>query len=68
MGLQGYVGNSQDVTRIRRQQKQREEQRKKFEELKNQSKAKVEAAGLRRFGAGSSEVRLESQKESWSRM
>ncbi|GMH33809.1 hypothetical protein BSKO_01643 [Bryopsis sp. KO-2023] len=60
MGLQGYVGNSQDVTRIRRQQKQREEQRKKFEELKNQSKAKVEAAGLRRFGAGSSEQALET--------
>ncbi|CAD7698806.1 unnamed protein product, partial [Ostreobium quekettii] len=56
MGLQGYVGNSQDVTRIRRQQKQREEQKKKFEELRNQSKAKLENAGLRRFGAGSSEV------------
>jgi hypothetical protein len=57
MGLEGYVGNSADVQRIRRQEKQREQQKKQFEELKAASDAKVDQAGLRQFGAGASEVR-----------
>lgn len=56
MGLQGYVGSSEDKRRIARQEKQREEERKKFEDRKKQSDANVNAAGLRQFGAGSTEV------------
>lgn len=56
MGLQGYVGSSQDQTRIRRQEKEREEQRRKIEELKRETEAKVTSAGLRRFGTGTAEV------------
>lgn len=58
MGLQGYVGSAQDITRIRRQQKKREEQLRKLEEIKKETEAKVESAGLRRFGAGTSDVLL----------
>lgn len=53
---QGYVGTSQDVNRIRRQEKQREEQKKAFEELQKQKRDKVETAGLRQFGASKTEV------------
>lgn len=56
MGLQGYVGNAHDVARIRKQEKQREEERKRFEELKKQSDANVDKAGLRQFGTAQSEV------------
>ena len=35
MGRQGYVGNSADVQRIRRKEKEREEERRKFEEAKS---------------------------------
>ncbi|KAK9807062.1 hypothetical protein WJX72_012353 [[Myrmecia] bisecta] len=56
MGLQGYVGSSEDARRIRRQEKEREEQKKKFNERIKASDANVDAAGLRQFGAGVSEV------------
>eukprot|EP00210_Caulerpa_lentillifera_P000967 g933.t2 len=56
MGLQGYVGSSQDETRIRRQEKEREEQIQRIAELKKETEAKVISAGLRRFGTGHSEV------------
>lgn len=56
MGLQGYVGNAEDVRRIRRQEKQRESEKKKFEDLRKASAANIDAAGLRQFGAGASEV------------
>ncbi len=52
----GYVGTSEDVARIRRQEKQREEQKKKFEALAKESKARADGAGLRQFGASSEEV------------
>ncbi len=57
MGLDGYVGTAEDSRRIMRQEKQREEQRKKYEALKKQSDANVDAAGLRQFGAAKTEVR-----------
>ncbi len=56
MGLQGYVGNAEDVRRIRRQEKQRESEKKKFEDMRKASAANIDAAGLRQFGAGASEV------------
>jgi protein FAM50 len=56
MGLQGYVGSAEDQRRIRRQEKEREERRKEFEQKKQQSDANVDAAGFRKFGAGTSEA------------
>ncbi len=56
MGLQGYVGSGEDQRRIRRQEKEREEKKKLYEKAKEQSDANVEGAGLRQFGAGTSEV------------
>ena len=47
-------GSSKDKKRIEQQLKEREEQHKKFEEAK---KAAAAGAGLRQFGAASSEVR-----------
>jgi protein FAM50 len=54
MFANGYVGTSEDAQRLRKLDKQREEQRKKFEEL--QEKKKREAAGLRQFGASKAEA------------
>lgn len=51
-GMGGYVGSSEDQRRILRQQKEREEQRRQFEEAIN----KNDARSLRQFGAGTSEV------------
>lgn len=53
MFANGYVGTSEDALKLRKLGKQREQQRKKFEEL--QEKKKREAAGLRQFGASKSE-------------
>lgn len=53
----GYVGNSADVARIRRVEKQREEAKKKYEEQAKAQREKAEAAALRQFGASTSEVR-----------
>ncbi len=49
-----FAGSSKDKKRIEQQLKEREEQHKKFEEAK---KAAAAGAGLRQFGAASSEVR-----------
>ena len=46
-----YVGNSADKARILKQEKEREEQRRTYEDARNKT-----AAGLRQFGAGTSEV------------
>ena len=46
------------MARIRRQEKQREEERKKFDLAKQRSDANVDAAGLKTFGAGKLEVHL----------
>jgi protein FAM50 len=54
MFANGYVGTTEDSQRIRKLDKQREQQRKKFEEL--QDKKKREAAGLRQFGSSRSEA------------
>jgi protein FAM50 len=54
MFANGYVGTTEDSQRIRKLDKQREAQRKKFEEL--QDKKKREAAGLRQFGSSRSEA------------
>lgn len=56
MGLQGHVGSAHDTHRIRIQEKQREEERKRFEGLKKQSEENVRKAGLREFGKATSEV------------
>lgn len=52
----GYVGTGEDVQRIRRMEKQREEQRKKFEAMHKQTKDQADAAGLRQFGASTEEA------------
>ena len=52
----GYVGTAEDAARIRRQEKQREEQRKKFEALAKESKDRADGAGLRQFGTSTEEV------------
>ncbi len=57
MGLQGYVGSGEDQRRISRYEKQREEKKRNFEKQKQQSDANVDNAGLRVFGAGTSEAR-----------
>lgn len=57
MGLQGYVGSGEDQRRISRYEKDREEKKRKFEAQKQQSDANIDAAGLRVFGAGTSEAR-----------
>lgn len=56
MGLQGYVGSGEDVRRIRRQEQQLEEERKKREAEKQQCEANVSSAGFRQFGKGAAEV------------
>ena len=56
MGLQGYVGSGEDVRRIRRQEQQLEDERKKREAEKQQREANVSAAGFRQFGKGAAEV------------
>ena len=58
MGLQGYVGSAEDQRRIRRQEKDREERKKQFEDKKKQSDANVDGAGLRQFGTGTAEVSI----------
>jgi protein FAM50 len=54
MFANGYVGTTEDAQRVRKLDKQREQQRKKFEEL--QEKKKREAAGLRQFGSSKAET------------
>lgn len=53
-GMGGYVGSSEDQRRILRQEKEREAQRRQFEDEKK--KLENANAGLRQFGAGTSEV------------
>ena len=61
MGRQGYVGTGEDVQRIARQQKEREEERKKFDEARSRAeKAGTSSSGtglnFKQFGAGSTEA------------
>jgi Tfp pilus assembly protein PilE len=53
---QGWVRSNADLQKIRRQEKKREEQKKDFEDQQQQGKDKVAGAGLRQFGASTSEV------------
>lgn len=55
---QGWVVSNADLQKIRRQEKRREEQKKNFEEQQKQGQDKVKSAGLRQFGASTSEVNL----------
>ncbi|KAG2434673.1 hypothetical protein HXX76_007566 [Chlamydomonas incerta] len=52
----GYVGTGEDVQRIRRMEKQREEQKKKYEQMHKQTKDQADAAGLKQFGASTEEA------------
>ncbi|CAK0782364.1 hypothetical protein CVIRNUC_005652 [Coccomyxa viridis] len=63
MGLQGYVGSAEDQRRIRRQEKDREERKKQFEDKKKQSDANVDGAGLRQFGTGTAELDEQTFKD-----
>ena len=54
----GYVGSFEDKRRIARQTKEREEERKKLEELRKKAEQGANA-GLRKFGTGTSEVQLD---------
>lgn len=56
MFANGYVGTTQDSIRIRRQEKQREEQRKKYADLTKEKQSQVQSAGLREFGVSSAEA------------
>mmetsp|Transcript_4399 Transcript_4399/g.12345 ORF Transcript_4399/g.12345 Transcript_4399/m.12345 type:complete len:327 (+) Transcript_4399:152-1132(+) len=51
-----YIGNAADTKRIRQLTEKREEERKRVEELIKSSESAVAGAGLRKFGAGTSEV------------
>lgn len=53
-GMGGYVGSSEDQRRIRRQQKEREEQRRQFTEA--QAKLEASAPALRRFDTSNAEA------------
>ncbi len=61
----GYVGTGEDVQRIRRMEKQREEQRKKFEAMHKQTKDQADAAGLKQFGASTEEVSCSVVPRQW---
>lgn len=56
MGLQGHVGSAHDTQRIRQQEKQREEERKRFEQLKKEKEEHANKT-VRQFGKATSEVR-----------
>ena len=58
----GYVGTAQDAMKIRRLEKQREEEHQKIEELK--SKNADGQPGLLQFGSSTSEVKS-SPHPSW---
>ncbi|QDZ17841.1 XAP5 circadian clock regulator [Chloropicon primus] len=57
MGLQGYVGTGTDVQRIRRQEKEREEERRKYEEARTRvEEGSVKANAFKEFGKATSET------------
>ena len=51
-----YIGSAEDARRIRKQEEEREKQRKEFEQRKQQGESNVDGAGLRKFGAGTTDV------------
>ena len=62
-----YIGSAEDSRRIRKQEEEREKQRKEFEERKRQGESNIDNAGLRQFGAGSTEVSLLADLRSFCR-
>eukprot|EP00197_Chlamydomonas_leiostraca_P012081 CAMPEP_0202862594 /NCGR_PEP_ID=MMETSP1391-20130828/3578_1 /ASSEMBLY_ACC=CAM_ASM_000867 /TAXON_ID=1034604 /ORGANISM="Chlamydomonas leiostraca, Strain SAG 11-49" /LENGTH=386 /DNA_ID=CAMNT_0049542143 /DNA_START=60 /DNA_END=1220 /DNA_ORIENTATION=- len=56
MFADGYVGSAEDSARIRRQQKEREKERKKFEELAKAKHDEAAQAGLKQFASTTSEA------------
>jgi protein FAM50 len=58
MYANGYVGTAEDSARIRRQQKEREQERKKFEDPAKAKHDEAAQAGLKQFAATTSEVGL----------
>ena len=56
MGLQGYVGTGNDQQRILRQNQEREEERRKFEEAKSRAEQGGTKNAFKQFGAGTSET------------
>jgi transposase len=52
----GYVGTAEDSARIRRMDKKRQEQKRKFEEAQKQRQERLEGAGLRKFDTATTEV------------
>lgn len=51
-----YIGSAEDARRIRKQEEDREKQRKEFELRRQQGESNVDGAGLRQFGAGTTDV------------
>ncbi|GFH14851.1 uncharacterized protein HaLaN_10977 [Haematococcus lacustris] len=56
MFADGYVGTTEDGVRIRRQLKERESERKKFEAASKEKKDEADKAGLKQFAATTSEA------------
>ena len=57
-----YIGSAEDARRIRKQEEEREKQKKEFAKRKLAGESNVDGAGLRQFGAGTTDVRLSSSK------
>lgn len=51
-----YIGSAEDARRIRKQEEEREKQREEFEKRKQAGESNVDGAGLRQFGAGTTDV------------
>ena len=52
-----YIGSAEDARRIRKQEEEREKQKLEFEKRKQAGESNVDGAGLRQFGAGTTDVR-----------
>lgn len=52
----GYVGSAEDSSRIRRMDKKRTEERKKFQEAQKMRQDRIDSAGLRKFDAATTEA------------
>eukprot|EP00798_Chlamydomonas_sp_ICE-L_P026756 gene26756-4333_t len=55
MNADGYVGSAEDSARIRRMDKKRNAEKEHFNKMKQQRDERLESAGLRKFGASTSE-------------
>ena len=57
-----YIGSAEDARRIRKQEEEREKQKEEFEKRKLAGESNVDGAGLRQFGAGTTDVRPSSSR------